>query len=209
MADLFKTAGADRLICVDLHTAQIQGFFDGPVDHLQALPILSRLRARTSTATSSSPSSPRTPAGSRSPSSGASAWTARRWPSSTRPATSTAPTSRVANRVVGDGRGLHLHPRRRHDRLRRHHLQGRRRADGRRRGRASSSRRPTRSSPTPATSGSRTRWPARSSSPTRCRSRRRSCFDKLTVLSIAPLISQAIHEVFEDGSVTSLFDTPA
>ncbi|MGH3510462.1 MAG: ribose-phosphate diphosphokinase, partial [Nocardioidaceae bacterium] len=40
MADLFKTAGADRLIAVDLHTAQIQGFFDGPVDHLFALPIL-------------------------------------------------------------------------------------------------------------------------------------------------------------------------
>ncbi|USQ82249.1 ribose-phosphate diphosphokinase [Ornithinimicrobium faecis] len=41
MADLFKTAGADRLMCVDLHTSQIQGFFDGPVDHLMALPILS------------------------------------------------------------------------------------------------------------------------------------------------------------------------
>jgi ribose-phosphate pyrophosphokinase len=41
MADLFKTAGADRLLAVDLHTAQIQGFFDGPVDHLMALPILS------------------------------------------------------------------------------------------------------------------------------------------------------------------------
>jgi ribose-phosphate pyrophosphokinase len=40
MADLFVTAGADRLIAVDLHTAQIQGFFDGPVDHLFALPIL-------------------------------------------------------------------------------------------------------------------------------------------------------------------------
>jgi ribose-phosphate pyrophosphokinase len=40
VADMFKTAGADRLICVDLHTAQIQGFFDGPVDHLMALPIL-------------------------------------------------------------------------------------------------------------------------------------------------------------------------
>jgi ribose-phosphate pyrophosphokinase len=40
MADLFKTAGADRLISVDLHTAQIQGFFDGPVDHLFALPLL-------------------------------------------------------------------------------------------------------------------------------------------------------------------------
>jgi ribose-phosphate pyrophosphokinase len=40
MADLFKTAGADRLMCVDLHTSQIQGFFDGPVDHLFALPML-------------------------------------------------------------------------------------------------------------------------------------------------------------------------
>ena len=40
MADLFKTAGADRMITVDLHTAQIQGFFDGPVDHLFALPLL-------------------------------------------------------------------------------------------------------------------------------------------------------------------------
>jgi ribose-phosphate pyrophosphokinase len=40
MADLFKTAGADRILTVDLHTDQIQGFFDGPVDHLFALPIL-------------------------------------------------------------------------------------------------------------------------------------------------------------------------
>ncbi|MCW2935499.1 MAG: ribose-phosphate pyrophosphokinae [Actinomycetia bacterium] len=40
VADLFATAGADRLMAVDLHTAQIQGFFDGPVDHLFALPIL-------------------------------------------------------------------------------------------------------------------------------------------------------------------------
>ncbi len=40
MADLFVTAGADRLITVDLHTSQIQGFFDGPVDHLFALPLL-------------------------------------------------------------------------------------------------------------------------------------------------------------------------
>ncbi len=40
MADLFKTAGANRLITVDLHADQVQGFFDGPVDHLMALPIL-------------------------------------------------------------------------------------------------------------------------------------------------------------------------
>jgi ribose-phosphate pyrophosphokinase len=40
VADMFKTAGADRLITVDLHADQIQGFFDGPVDHLFAQPIL-------------------------------------------------------------------------------------------------------------------------------------------------------------------------
>ena len=40
VADMFKTAGADRLMAVDLHTAQIQGFFDGPVDHLFALDLL-------------------------------------------------------------------------------------------------------------------------------------------------------------------------
>ena len=40
VADLLKTAGADRILTVDLHTDQIQGFFDGPVDHLFALPIL-------------------------------------------------------------------------------------------------------------------------------------------------------------------------
>ncbi len=40
MADLLKTAGADRIMTVDLHTAQIQGFFDGPVDHLVAIKTL-------------------------------------------------------------------------------------------------------------------------------------------------------------------------
>ena len=36
MTDLYKAAGANRLMSVDLHTPQIQGFFDGPVDHLWA-----------------------------------------------------------------------------------------------------------------------------------------------------------------------------
>lgn len=40
IADLFQSAGADRLISVDLHSGQIQGFFDGPVDHLTAMPVL-------------------------------------------------------------------------------------------------------------------------------------------------------------------------
>ena len=40
VTDLFRTAGAARLMAVDLHAPQIQGFFDGPVDHLWALPLL-------------------------------------------------------------------------------------------------------------------------------------------------------------------------
>ena len=40
VADLITAAGADRILCVDLHAAQIQGFFDIPVDHLFAAPVL-------------------------------------------------------------------------------------------------------------------------------------------------------------------------
>jgi ribose-phosphate pyrophosphokinase len=40
VADLFKAAGADRIMSVDLHADQLQGYFDGPVDHLMALPVL-------------------------------------------------------------------------------------------------------------------------------------------------------------------------
>jgi ribose-phosphate pyrophosphokinase len=40
VADLLKTAGANRILTVDLHTDQIQGFFDGPVDHMRAQKLL-------------------------------------------------------------------------------------------------------------------------------------------------------------------------
>ena len=40
VANMFEAAGAKRLISVDLHSGQIQGFFDGPVDHLTAMPVL-------------------------------------------------------------------------------------------------------------------------------------------------------------------------
>ncbi|NMB41913.1 MAG: ribose-phosphate pyrophosphokinase [Firmicutes bacterium] len=42
VADLLTTAGADRVICMDLHAGQIQGFFNIPVDHLTSMPILAR-----------------------------------------------------------------------------------------------------------------------------------------------------------------------
>jgi ribose-phosphate pyrophosphokinase len=40
VADMLTTAGADRVVSVDLHTGQIQGFFDVPVDHLTAVPVI-------------------------------------------------------------------------------------------------------------------------------------------------------------------------
>jgi ribose-phosphate pyrophosphokinase len=40
LSDMFAVAGADRIISIDLHSGQIQGFFDGPVDHLTAMPVL-------------------------------------------------------------------------------------------------------------------------------------------------------------------------
>ena len=42
MADLLTTAGADRVVSVDLHAGQIQGFFNVPVDHLFSIPSLAR-----------------------------------------------------------------------------------------------------------------------------------------------------------------------
>lgn len=42
MADLIHTAGADRVLTMDLHAPQIQGFFDIPVDHLEGVPIIAK-----------------------------------------------------------------------------------------------------------------------------------------------------------------------
>jgi ribose-phosphate pyrophosphokinase len=46
MADLLSAAGADRVLTMDLHAGQIQGFFDGPVDHLTAVPLLASYISR-------------------------------------------------------------------------------------------------------------------------------------------------------------------
>ena len=47
LADMLSAAGADRVVSVDLHTGQIQGFFDFPVDHLTAVPVLADYLATT------------------------------------------------------------------------------------------------------------------------------------------------------------------
>ena len=82
VADLFKAAGAKRMISIDLHAGQIQGFFDGPVDHLTALPVLEDYLRKHCTEPSSCR---RTPVASRSPSASpsTSATAAPTWPSAT------------------------------------------------------------------------------------------------------------------------------
>jgi ribose-phosphate pyrophosphokinase len=46
LADMITVAGADRVVTVDLHTGQAQGFFDMPVDHLTAVPVLAEHLAK-------------------------------------------------------------------------------------------------------------------------------------------------------------------
>ncbi|HEX4539208.1 MAG TPA: ribose-phosphate diphosphokinase [Acidimicrobiales bacterium] len=50
VADMLRVAGVDRVVSVDLHSGQIQGFFDGPVDHLTAMPVLTHYLRREGTA---------------------------------------------------------------------------------------------------------------------------------------------------------------
>jgi ribose-phosphate pyrophosphokinase len=104
VADLFKTAGADRLLSVDMHAAQSQGFFDGPVDHLWAMPILSdyvRTRIDTANAAMVSPDAGRIRV--------AEQWAAKlggvplAFVHKTRDIRQ--PNQAVANRVVGDVKG--------------------------------------------------------------------------------------------------------
>jgi ribose-phosphate pyrophosphokinase len=207
IADMFKTAGADRLMSVDLHTAQIQGFFDGPVDHLFALPLLADHVAQkydSANMTIVSPDSGRVRVSER--------WSDRMggcplaFIHKTRDPM--VANQVVANRVVGD-------------------VEGRvcvlvddmidtagtitKAADvlfdagaadvivtathGVLSGPAIDRLKNSRVTETIITN----------TLPVPDENR----FDKLTVLSIAPLIARAISEVFEDGSVTSLFDGAA
>jgi ribose-phosphate pyrophosphokinase len=46
VADMLTAAGANRVVTVDLHTGQIQGFFDYPVDHLTAVPVIAEYLAQ-------------------------------------------------------------------------------------------------------------------------------------------------------------------
>ncbi|WP_029089582.1 ribose-phosphate diphosphokinase [Brevibacterium album] len=203
MADLFKTAGADRLITVDLHTAQIQGFFDGPVDHLVALPILADYVKSNYPGDLAvvSPDAGRIKV-------------AENWSSSLggvplafihKTRDITRPNATKANRVVGD-------------------VEGRtcvlvddmidtggtivQAADACMAAGAEGviivSTHAVFSGPAvERLSGSVAKEVIVTNT---LPIEDEKHFDKLTVLSIAPLLARAVHEVFEDGSVTSLFD---
>ena len=207
IADLFKTAGANRLMSVDLHTDQIQGYFDGPVDHLVALPILSKyVRSKYGNEQLAvvSPDAGRIKV--------AEQWSKRlggaplAFIHKTRDIT--RPNESVANRVVGEvtGRTCILVD----DMI-------------------DTGGTITKAADALIAAGAGDVIIAAThailSGPAvdrlkNCNAREiivtntlpippERQFDKLTELSIAPLLSQAIREVFEDGSVTSLFEPPA
>src|SRR6201994_3998710 len=204
MADLFRTAGADRVMSIDLHTAQIQGFFDGPVDHLFALPVL---------AAYITPKSPGIDFPVVPPDTGrvrmAEQWADRlggrpiAFVHKTRDPL--VPTEVVPNRVVGhvEGRSCLLID----DMI-------------------ATAGTIVKASDVLFEAGARevivaaTHGELTTPATDRLKNSRISEvivtntlpitpdqeFDKLTVLSIAPLLARAVREVFEDGSVTSLFD---
>jgi ribose-phosphate pyrophosphokinase len=204
VADFFKTAGADRLMAVDLHTAQIQGFFDGPVDHLFALPLLAahvNRRVDRSKVTVVSPDAGRLRL-------------AERW-SETLGGAPVAfihktrdplrPNEAIANRVVGDVDGRTCI------------LQDDMIDTG---GTISKAADALFEAGAADVIVAATHAVMSGPAVDRLKNSRVSevvvtdtlpigeekRFDKLTVLSIAPLIARGIREVFDDGSVTSLFD---
>lgn len=105
VADLLKTAGADRIVSVDLHTDQIQGFFDGPVDHMRAQKLLTGYIGEHYADEDMVVVSP-IRAACVSPRSGPTRWAVFRWPSSTRRVTRWSPTrsSRTASWVTSRAR---------------------------------------------------------------------------------------------------------
>lgn len=204
MADLFKVAGADRLMVVDLHTSQIQGFFDGPVDHLFALPLLANYvgsKVDRSRLTIVSPDSGRVRV-------------AERWSDllggcpiafihKTRDPR--IPNESVVGRVVGDVQGQTCVViddmidtagtiTKAVDALF---------ADGAKEVLVAATHAVLSGPAIERLKNSRVSEVIVTDT---LPISEENYFDRLTVLSIAPLIARAIREVFEDGSVTSLFD---
>lgn len=204
IADLYKTAGADRIMSVDLHASQEQGFFDGPVDHLWAMPVLVdyvRSRVDLSNVCMVSPDAGRIRV--------AEKWSAKlggcplAFVHKTRD--TTRPNVAVANRVVGDVAGKQC-------------VMVDDMIDTA--GTISEAVKVVMNAGASsiivaATHGILSDPAAQRLS--ECGAQEvivtdtlpialEKRFDKLTILPIAPLLARAIREVFDDGSVTSLFD---
>jgi ribose-phosphate pyrophosphokinase len=204
MADMFKTAGADRIMSVDLHSAQAQGFFDGPVDHLWAMPILTdyvRGRVDVGNVTVVSPDAGRIRV--------AEQWAAKLGGGPLAFVHKTRdihrPNQAVANRVVGDVEGR--------DCVLVDDLidTGGTISEAVKVVMAAGAK----SVIVAATHGVLSDPAAQQLSESGAREvvvtdtlpiTADKQFGQLTVLSIAPVIARAIREVFDDGSVTSLFD---
>lgn len=204
IADLYKTAGADRIMSVDLHASQEQGFFDGPVDHLWAMPVLVeyvRSRVDLSNVCMVSPDAGRIRV--------AEKWSAKlggcplAFVHKTRD--TTRPNVAVANRVVGDVAGKQC-------------VLVDDMIDTA--GTISEAVKVVMNAGASsvivaATHGILSDPAAQRLS--QCGAQEvivtdtlpiapEKRFDNLTILPIAPLLARAIREVFDDGSVTSLFD---
>lgn len=207
VADMYKAAGANRIMSVDLHAAQVQGFFDGPVDHLWAMPVLVdyvKQRINMEKVAVVSPDAGRIRV--------AEKWAAKlgncplAFVHKTRD--KSRPNVSVANRVVGDVRGRQcvlvddlidtggtiaeavrvLYQEGADEVLvaATHGVLSDPAAE-RLAGCGATEVIVTDTLPIPP----------------------EKRFEQLTILSIAPLLSRGIHEVFEDGSVTSMFDGEA
>ena len=204
MADLYRTAGANRIMSVDLHASQEQGFFDGPVDHLFAMPVLvDYVRGRVDLANTAvvSPDAGRIRV--------AEKWSKKlggaplAFVHKTRDIT--RPNVAVANRVVGEVAGkecvlvddmidtagtiteainvLNNAGAKKVIVVATHGILS-----------DPAAKRLSESGAAEVVVTDTLPIPAEKR------------FEQLTVLSIAPLLARAIHEVFEDGSVTSLFN---
>lgn len=204
VADMYKTAGADRVMSVDLHASQEQGFFDGPVDHLWAMPVLVdyvRRRVDLTNVCMVSPDAGRIRV--------AEKWAAKlgncplAFVHKTRD--TTRPNVAVANRVVGDVAGKQCvlvddlidTGGTISEAVKVLYSAGAKSV-------IIAATHGVLSDPAPrrlAEAGA-TEVVVTDTLPISAEKR----FDTLTILPIAPLLARAIKEVFEDGSVTSLFD---
>jgi ribose-phosphate pyrophosphokinase len=204
IADMFQTAGADRIMTVDLHTSQIQGFFDGPVDHLFALPVLAEHIRQTYSDLELAVVSPDS----------GRVRLAERWAEALggtplafihKTRDPRKPNEAVANRVVGDVEGRLCVV-----------IDDMIDTGGTVAAAVRALREAGAADVVVAATHGVLSGPATERLST-CGAREviftntlpipdEKRFPGMTVLSIAPLLAQAVHAVFDDGSVTSLFD---